>query len=95
MAELKRNFLEGKMNKDADERLVPDGQYRDALNIEISTSENNNKGVVQTLNGNVELSPLITSTATTLSVDAITVGSIVDQSNGSCDTTLRSRWTLS
>jgi len=82
MAELKRNFLEGKMNKDADERLVPDGQYRDALNIEISTSENNNKGVVQTLNGNVELSPLITSTATTLSVDAITVGSIVDQSNG-------------
>ena len=82
MAELKRNFLEGKMNKDADERLVPDGQYRDALNVEISTSENNNKGVIQTLNGNVELSPLITSTATTLSVDAITVGSIVDQSNG-------------
>ena len=82
MAELKRNFLEGKMNKDADERLVPDGQYRDALNIEISTSENNNKGVVQTLNGNVELSPLVTSIATTLSVDAITVGSIVDQSNG-------------
>lgn len=82
MAELKRNFLDGKMNKDADERLVPDGQYRDALNIEVSTSENNNKGVVQTLNGNVELSPLITSTATTLSIDAITVGSIVDQSNG-------------
>ena len=82
MAELKRNFLEGKMNKDADERLVPDGQYRDALNIEISTSENNNKGVVQTLNGNVELPPMITTAATTISADATTVGSVVDQSNG-------------
>ena len=82
MAELKRNFLEGKMNKDADERLVPDGQYRDALNIEISTSENNNKGVVQTLNGNVELPPMTTTAATTISADATTVGSVVDQSNG-------------
>ena len=83
MAELKRNFLEGKMNKDADERLVPDGQYRDALNIEISTSENNNKGVVQTLNGNVELTPPApTSAKTTVSADAISVGHILDQSNG-------------
>lgn len=82
MAELKRNFLEGKMNKDADERLVPDGQYRDALNIEISTSENNNRGVVQTLNGNVELPPMTTTAATTISADATTVGNVVDQSNG-------------
>ena len=82
MAELKRNFLDGKMNKDADERLVPDGQYRDALNIEISTSENNNKGVIQTLNGNVELPPMTTTAATTISADATTVGSVVDQSNG-------------
>ena len=82
MAELKRNFLDGKMNKDADERLVPDGQYRDALNIEISTSESNNKGVVQTLNGNVELPPMTTAAATTISADATTVGNVVDQSNG-------------
>ena len=39
MAELKRNFLKGKMNKDLDERLVPDGEYRDALNIQIATTE--------------------------------------------------------
>ena len=83
MAELKRNFLKGKMNKDLDERLVPDGEYRDALNIEISTSEGTNKGVVQTLNGNVELTPPApTSPATTVSADAASVGHVVDESNG-------------
>ena len=35
MAELKRTFTEGRMNKDLDERLVPNGQYRDAWNVEI------------------------------------------------------------
>jgi len=71
------------MNKDLDERLVPDGEYRDALNIEISTSEGTNKGVVQTLNGNVELTPPApTSPATTVSADAVSVGHVVDESNG-------------
>ena len=44
MAELKRNFSKAKMNKDVDERLVPSGEYRDAMNIEISTSEGANVG---------------------------------------------------
>ena len=39
MPELKRVFSKATMNKDADERVVPNGQYRDALNIEIATSE--------------------------------------------------------
>ena len=39
MPELKRNFTQGRMNKDLDERLVPNGEYRDALNIEVNTSE--------------------------------------------------------
>ena len=42
MAELKRNFLKGRMNKDLDERLVPNGEYRDALNVEIASSEGSN-----------------------------------------------------
>ena len=40
------------MNKDLDERLVPNGQYRDALNIQISTSDDSNVGSAQTLLGN-------------------------------------------
>ena len=52
MPELKRNFSQAKMNKDLDERLVPNGQYRDALNIQISTSDDSNVGSAQTLLGN-------------------------------------------
>lgn len=52
MAELKRNFLKAKMNKDLDERLIPNGEYRDALNIEIATSEGSDTGSVQTIKSN-------------------------------------------
>ena len=52
MAEIKRNFSASKMNKDIDERLVPPGEYRDALNIQINTSEGANVGTVQPVLGN-------------------------------------------
>ena len=42
------------MNKDLDERLVPQGYYRDAQNIEIVTSEGSNVGSVQNVLGNQE-----------------------------------------
>ena len=53
MAELKRTFSQAKMNKDMDERLVPNGQYRDANNIQVVTSDGSDVGTVQTLFGNV------------------------------------------
>jgi|TARA_R100000084_G_scaffold109104_1_gene73981 hypothetical protein len=56
MAELKRNFSGAKMNKDMDERVLPSGQYRDALNVQISTSDGSDVGALQTLLGNTELS---------------------------------------
>ena len=52
MPELKRGFSQAKMNKDLDERLIQDGQYRDALNIQIATSDESNVGAAQTLLGN-------------------------------------------
>ena len=52
MAELTNTFTQGKMNKDLDERLVPNGQYRDALNLEVSSSEGSNIGALQTILGN-------------------------------------------
>ena len=55
MAELKRGFSSGKMNKDLDERLVQDGDFRDALNIQISSSDTSDMGSVQNLLGNTEL----------------------------------------
>jgi len=52
MPEIKNNFLQGKMNKDLDDRLIPNGQYRDASNIQISKSENSDVGTVQNIKGN-------------------------------------------
>ena len=53
MPELKRNFSAAKMNKDMDERLVPPGQYRDALNIQIATSDGSDVGSAQNIGGTV------------------------------------------
>ena len=55
MPELKRNFMQGRMNKDLDERLIPNGEYRDALNIEVTTSEGSNVGSVENIIGNKSL----------------------------------------
>jgi hypothetical protein len=52
MPEFKRNFIKGRMNKDLDERIVPQGEYRDALNIQVSTSDDSDVGTVQNLWGN-------------------------------------------
>ena len=52
MAKLKHTFIQGKMNKDLDERLVPNGQYRDAQNIQVSTSEGSDVGAVENILGN-------------------------------------------
>ena len=52
MPEIKKQFTGGKMNKDADERLVPSGEYRDAMNIQVSTSEGSDVGTVQNILGN-------------------------------------------
>jgi len=52
MPEVKHQFTGGKMNKDLDERLVPNGEYRDALNIQVSTSEGSDVGTAQNILGN-------------------------------------------
>ncbi len=52
MMELVHTFTSGKMNKDLDERLVPNGEYRDAFNLEISTSDTGNVGALQNIKGN-------------------------------------------
>ena len=41
------------MNQDLDERLVPKGEYREANNIDVSSSEEDNVGAVQNAHGNI------------------------------------------
>ena len=55
MPELKHHFRSGKMNKDLDERLVQNGEYRNAENIEVATSEGSDVGSVQNVLGNTKL----------------------------------------
>ncbi len=78
MPEIKHNFTGGKMNKDLDERLVPNGEYRDAMNIQVSTSESSDVGTVQNILGNTLTNPagqeFIPSTASC-------VGSVADEKN--------------
>ena len=67
MPQINQNFSGSKMNKDLDERIVPKGQYRDALNVQITTSDSDSSGIgnvgaVQNLKGNRQ----ITTTSTTI-----------------------------
>lgn len=86
MAEIKRTFLKSKMNKDLDERLVPGGEYRDALNIEVTTSEGANVGSVQNLKGNTNATVTdhngfsLIAGSRALSSSATTVGVHADES---------------
>ena len=63
MPEFIRTFTSGKMNQDLDERLVPNGEYRDALNINVSGSEDaiSNLLVVFSETGSIKNSLLLDS----------------------------------
>ena len=81
MPEIKHNFIKGRMNKDLDERLVPNGEYRDALNVEVSTSESSNAGSLQSLKGNIVVSSVDhNSSAFSISDNAVSVASYTDES---------------
>lgn len=55
MAKLQNTFLKSKMSKDLDDRLVPTGEYRDALNITVGKSESSSVGTVQNILGNTSI----------------------------------------
>ena len=76
MPEINHVFSQGKMNKDLDERIVPNGQYRDAMNIQVSTSEGSDVGAVQNILGNSTVSQL-----SFVPENSVCVGAIADEKN--------------
>ena len=52
MPEIKRLFNASRMNRDVDDRLVQPGEYREALNINVSKSEGSDMGAVENVLGN-------------------------------------------
>ena len=83
MPEIKHNFTDGKMNKDHDERLVPNGQHRDAMNVQISNSDGSDVGTVQNVLGNFRLQANLPyhSPRHFLSNAAMCIASIADEKN--------------
>ena len=55
MAEVKNTFINSKMNLDLDDRLIPNGQYRQAFNIAVGRSEDGDVGALENVPGNVLL----------------------------------------
>ena len=50
--EIKNTFLKSKMNKDLDDRILPNGEYRDAQNISVGRSEDDDVGALENIIGN-------------------------------------------
>jgi len=50
--EIKNTFLKSKMNKDLDDRILPNGEYRDAMNISVGKSEDSDVGALENIIGN-------------------------------------------
>lgn len=76
MPEIKRTFSTGRMNKDLDERLVPNGEYRDALNIQVRTTDGDAAGTIQNIQGNRQVG---TTTGSNIVSSSVCVGSVADE----------------
>ena len=81
MANITRNFIAGRMNKVVDERLIPDGEYIDALNVRMGSTENSEIGVIENTKGNTKLTTLKYINGTALSASARCIGTITDNTN--------------
>jgi len=66
------------MNKVMDERVVPAGEYIDALNIRMGSTEDSEYGVIENSKGNVPMTALSYYDGTLLSADARCIGAIED-----------------
>ena len=52
------NFVAGRMNKSVDERLLPPGEYVDAINVRLGSTETTEIGAVENSKGNSQLTTL-------------------------------------
>jgi hypothetical protein len=57
--DINTTFLKGRMNKSFDERVLPDGEYIDALNIRIGSTENNSVGAIENVVGNTQITTVM------------------------------------
>lgn len=80
MANITRNFIKGRMNKSVDERLIPDGEYIDAINVRMGSTESSEIGVIENTKGNLGLTELQYNNEK-LSTQAKCIGAFEDGAN--------------
>tara|TARA_R100000781_G_scaffold24008_4_gene17763 strand:- start:5410 stop:10500 length:5091 start_codon:yes stop_codon:yes gene_type:complete len=51
-------FIKGRMNKSVDERLIPQGEYIDAMNVRLGATETTEIGAVENTRGNEQITQL-------------------------------------
>ena len=81
MAQVKNSFIKSKMNQDLDDRLIPNGEYREAFNVSVNKSVSDNVGTLQTVLGNeaiADFSSIIPGNLTGLEV----IGVYSDDASG-------------
>jgi len=82
MPNVENNFLKSKMNKDLDSRILPNGEYRDAQNLQISRSQGSEVGEFENILGNEQLTYLYTGRNGTSYTGKI-IGQFTDETNNS------------
>jgi len=77
MAITTTNFILGRMNKSVDERLLPKGEYMDAMNVRLGATETTEMGAVENSKGNDKLTTL-QFRGSNLSANATCIGAYDD-----------------
>ena len=78
MAKAQNTFLKSKMNRDLDARILPNGEYRDAVNVQVSKSEGAQVGNLENVLGNTSVLNIQTVTNTT---NLVCIGTFADEIN--------------
>ena len=80
MAKISNTFLKSKMNKDLDARIIPSGEYRNAINVQVNKSEGDQVGSLENVLGNTKVADIGVHTGYAGTLYCI--GQVVDDSNG-------------
>ena len=81
MPNINKTFTRGRMNLDLDDRIIPNGEYREALNVQVSTSEDSDVGSAQNILGNTLRNRISSDQNIDFPDDSICVGQIADEKN--------------
>ena len=79
MNKSKNTFLKSKMNKDIDARILPNNEYRNAVNVQVNKSEGANVGSLENVKGNVSVANIATHTG---AANLKCIGTLQDESSG-------------